>query len=223
MVTFSLNGRDFGIDIFQVKEIAKFNYFTYIPNSIYYVRGVYNLRGDIISVIDLRILFGTETGYSGYCAFNSTDRKANKVESGLILRGEDSNMVGAIIDKVDKVIAVPSAKIKPPHPIFGTMGTEYMRGIIEDKGKLFVILDVNKLIINSEDIELSRKNMKIPSLGNLKDLEDTGKIKGYDNKEETHFVLEFKDASEEAEEEEIVEEEGKFSFIRSKGKEYRKH
>ena len=57
MVTFSLGGKDYGIDIMRVKEIAKFTQFTYVPNTAPFVRGVYNLRGDIISVIDLRLMF----------------------------------------------------------------------------------------------------------------------------------------------------------------------
>ena len=57
MVTFSLAGKDYGIDIMQVKEIAKAGRFTYVPNTSPFVLGVYNLRGDIIPIIDLRIFF----------------------------------------------------------------------------------------------------------------------------------------------------------------------
>ena len=60
MVTFSLGGKEYGIDIMKVKEISKAGKFTYVPNSIPFVKGVYNLRGDIISVIDLRIMFNIE-------------------------------------------------------------------------------------------------------------------------------------------------------------------
>jgi chemotaxis signal transduction protein len=57
MITFSLAGKEYGVDIMNVKEIAKAGRFTYVPNALPFVRGVYNLRGDIISVIDLRIFF----------------------------------------------------------------------------------------------------------------------------------------------------------------------
>ena len=57
MVTFSLAGKDYAIDIMRVKEIAKAGNFTYVPNTSPFVLGVYNLRGDIIPIIDLRILF----------------------------------------------------------------------------------------------------------------------------------------------------------------------
>mgnify|MGYP000676561961 FL=1 len=55
MVTFSLSGKDYAIDIMKVKEIAKAGRFTYVPNALPFVRGVYNLRGDIIPIIDLRL------------------------------------------------------------------------------------------------------------------------------------------------------------------------
>ncbi len=57
MVTFSLGGKEYGIDIMKVKEISKAASFTYVPNSSPFVRGVYNLRGEIISIIDLRVMF----------------------------------------------------------------------------------------------------------------------------------------------------------------------
>ena len=57
MVTFDLAGKDYGIDIMHVKEIAKAGRFTYVPNTAPFVLGVYNLRGEIIPILDLRIFF----------------------------------------------------------------------------------------------------------------------------------------------------------------------
>ena len=61
MVAFSLAGKDYSIDIMKVREISKATRFTYVPNSLPYVKGVYNLRGNIISIIDLRTLFNLPT------------------------------------------------------------------------------------------------------------------------------------------------------------------
>ena len=57
MITFSLGGKDYGVDIMKVKEISKADKFTYVPNTAPFVRGVYNLRGEIISIIYLRTMF----------------------------------------------------------------------------------------------------------------------------------------------------------------------
>src|SRR5690606_16462896 len=108
MVTFSLSGKDFGIDIMKVAEIARFVHFTYVPNSPTFVRGVYNLRGEIISIIDLRGMFNMPF----------EKKPSGQEEAGLILR-LNSNLIGVVVDKIDKVVGINSARIQPPHPIFG--------------------------------------------------------------------------------------------------------
>ncbi|PKL23957.1 MAG: chemotaxis protein CheW [Spirochaetae bacterium HGW-Spirochaetae-3] len=134
MVTFSLAGKEYGIDIMNVKEIASAGRFTYVPNAAPFVRGVYNLRGDIISIIDLRIMFHLPA-----------ERKDDDaLESLLILRIED-HAFGVIVDNIDKVVGVSRAGIQPPHPIFGDINVKYIKGIIENQGKLYIILNVEKL------------------------------------------------------------------------------
>jgi len=134
MVTFSLAGKEYGIDIMNVKEIANAGRFTYVPNAAPFVRGVYNLRGDIISIIDLRTMFHLPA-----------ERKDDDaLESLLILRVED-HAFGVIVDNIDKVVGVSRAGIQPPHPIFGDINVKYIKGIIENQGKLYIILNVEKL------------------------------------------------------------------------------
>ena len=133
MVTFSLGGKDYGIDIMKVKEISKASKFTYVPNSIPFVKGVYNLRGDIISVIDLRRMFNlpvpeNETG----------------IENMIILRLEE-NVIGVIVDTIDKVVGINSEKIQPPHPLFGDINIKFIKGIVENEEKLYIILDVERI------------------------------------------------------------------------------
>ncbi|MCX7787116.1 MAG: chemotaxis protein CheW [Spirochaetes bacterium] len=138
MVTFSLGGKDYGIDIMKVKEIAKFSQFTYVPNTPPFVRGVYNLRGEIISIIDLRIFFHLPV-----------EKRKDGVENGLILRLEDY-IIGVIVDSIDKVVGIASEDIQPPHPIFGDINVKYISGVVEYKGTLYLILDVEKLFGKEE-------------------------------------------------------------------------
>ncbi|TFG83320.1 MAG: chemotaxis protein CheW [Spirochaetales bacterium] len=142
MVTFVLGGKEYGIDIMNIKEIAHASRFTYVPNSDAFVRGVYNLRGDIISVIDLRVMFHLPA-----------ERKDDTaLESLLILRIEE-HVFGVIVDNIDKVVGVASTSIQAPHPIFGDINVKYIKGIIENQGKLYIILNVEKLFAppNAED------------------------------------------------------------------------
>ncbi|MBU0926429.1 MAG: chemotaxis protein CheW [Spirochaetes bacterium] len=144
MVTFSLAGKEYGIDIMNVKEIASAGRFTYVPNAAPFVRGVYNLRGDIISIIDLRTMFHLPAGR----------KDDDALESLLILRVGD-HVFGVIVDNIDKVVGVSSAGIQPPHPIFGDINVKYIKGIIENLGKLYIILNVEKLFAPKSDEEPS--------------------------------------------------------------------
>jgi len=103
MVTFSLADKDYSIDIMHVKEIAKAGHFTYVPNTLPFVLGVYNLRGEIIPILDLRLFFNIEV----------PPREGNKLENMLILSVDDQKF-GVVVDKIDKVIGVQKSTIQPP-------------------------------------------------------------------------------------------------------------
>ena len=139
MITFSLAGKDFGVDIMNVKEIAKADKFTFVPNAASYVRGVYNLRGDIIPVIDLRTFFHLPK-----------ESKSDGQENMLILRVNDQ-VYGTIVDKIDKVVGVSRETIQPPHPIFGDINIKYISGVVEKNGDLYVILDVIRIFGQKEE------------------------------------------------------------------------
>ncbi|MBN2874018.1 MAG: chemotaxis protein CheW [Spirochaetales bacterium] len=142
MVTFSLAGKEYGIDIMNVKEIANAGRFTYVPNAAPFVRGVYNLRGDIISIIDLRVMFHLPA-----------ERKNDDAMESLLILRVDDHVFGVIVDNIDKVVGVSRAGIQPPHPIFGDINVKYIKGIIENQGKLFIILNVEKLFAVKSDDE----------------------------------------------------------------------
>jgi len=144
MVTFSLAGKDYGVDIMNVKEIAKADKFTYVPNAASFVRGVYNLRGDIIPIIDLRTFFHLPVD------------KDDGFENMLILRINDQ-VYGTIVDKIDKVVGINHESIQPPHPIFGDINIKFISGVVEKQGDLYIILDVVRIFtVTDEDKNKSR-------------------------------------------------------------------
>ena len=140
MVTFSLAGKDYSIDIMKVKEISHANTFTFVPNALPFVKGVYNLRGDIISIIDLRIMFNLP-------APESTDTR----QENLIILRLDDYQLGVVVDSIDKVIGINSEDIQPPHPIFGDINIKFIQGVVENEGRLYLILDVEKIFGQDED------------------------------------------------------------------------
>jgi purine-binding chemotaxis protein CheW len=139
IITFSLAGKDYGVDIMNVKEIAKADKFTFVPNAASFVRGVYNLRGDIIPIIDLRNFFHLPQ-----------EKKLDGQENMLILRINDL-VYGTIVDKIDKVVGINSESIQPPHPIFGDINIKFISGVVEKQGELYIILDVIRIFGQSEE------------------------------------------------------------------------
>ncbi len=140
MVAFSLAGKDYSIDIMKVREISKANRFTYVPNSLPYVKGVYNLRGDIISIIDLRTMF------------NLPIVKSNGDQSDeIIILRLDDYLIGIIVDSIDKVVGISSLAIQPPHPIFGDINIKFIQGVVEKDERLYIILDVESIFGQEAD------------------------------------------------------------------------
>ena len=134
MITFSLAEKDYAIDIMKVKEIAKANNFTYVPNTAPFVLGVYNLRGDIIPIIDLRIFFNIPI----------KQRAKDTIESMVIINVDDQ-IFGIVVDRIDKVVGVSKNTIQPPHPIFGDINIKYIYGVVENSGQLYILLDVDRI------------------------------------------------------------------------------
>ncbi len=139
MVTFSLAEKDYAIDIMYVKEIAKAGRFTYVPNTLPFVLGVYNLRGEIIPILDLRLFFNIEV----------QKRDEKKLENLLILTLDDQTF-GLVVDKIDKVVGVQKSSIQPPHPLFADINIKYISGVVENNNRLYVLLDILR-IFGSKD------------------------------------------------------------------------
>ncbi len=134
MVTFSLSGKDYAIDIMNVKEIAKASNFTYVPNIMPFVLGVYNLRGDIIPIIDLRLFFNIDV----------PEHDENALENMIIINiGEQT--FGVVVDAIDKVVGIQKSSIQPPHPLFGDINIKYIYGVVEADKRLYILLDINKI------------------------------------------------------------------------------
>ena len=144
MVTFSLAGKDYAIDIMKVKEIAKAGRFTYVPNALPFVLGVYNLRGDIIPIVDLRLFFNIDM----------PEREYDALENMLIVSIGELTF-GIVVDEIDKVVGIQKSSINPPHPLFGDINIKYIQGVVEVNNRLYVLLDIEKIFGSKADNKAS--------------------------------------------------------------------
>ena len=150
MVTFSLSGKDYAIDIMSVKEIAKAGRFTFVPNTAPFVLGVYNLRGDIIPIIDLRLFFNIEI----------EERSDDQIENVIIVSVDD-NVFGIVVDGIDKVVGIQKSTIQPPHPLFGDINIKYISGVVESENRLYVLLDIGRIFTNKSKEETTEEAPKL--------------------------------------------------------------
>src|SRR5271157_6656608 len=140
-LTFSLKGEEYGIVILKVKEIIGIMNITPIPQTPPYVKGVINLRGKVIPVIDLRLRFGMEE--SAY-----TERTCIVVVE---IDGTDSKLhIGVVVDSVSEVLNIKGGDIEDT-PSFGTtLKTDYILGMAKTGGAVKILLDIDRVLSNSE-------------------------------------------------------------------------
>lgn len=155
MVTFALSGKDYSIDIMNVKEIAKAGNFTYVPNTLPFVIGVYNLRGEIIPILDMRLFFNIALPAS----------RSSELENLLILN-VDEQTFGIVVDKIDKVVGVQKSAVQPPHPLFGDINVKYISGVVENNKRLYILLDVER-IFSKETQEAVAHREELPSAASV--------------------------------------------------------
>ncbi len=140
-LTFTLADEEYGIGILKIKEIIGMMPITSVPQTPEFVKGVINLRGKVIPVMDLRIRFDLE-------ASDYTDRTCIIVVE---IGGENSNvMIGIVVDTVSEVLNIKSMEIEPA-PAFGTeLDTEYILGIAKIEGGVKILLDIDRVLRSDE-------------------------------------------------------------------------
>ena len=141
LVTFQLGDEQYGIDIMDVKEIVRVQEIRPIPNAPSYVEGIFNLRREIIPIINLHRRFHLKRAALG---------DEEELLSGFIIIDLDGMKLGVIIDKVARVVTVETDKIKPPPQMLTGIGAEYIQGVANQKNGYLIILDIRKLFSAKE-------------------------------------------------------------------------
>lgn len=143
-LTFVLDNEEYAVDILRVQEIRGWESVTRIPNTPDYIRGVLNLRGAIVPIIDLRRRF----------ALSIVEYNQTTVIVVLRVEKEDgsgSRIMGIIVDGVSEVYSVPDEQVREA-PDFGTkVRTEFIKGLATMEDKMVIILDIDRML-NSDEL-----------------------------------------------------------------------
>ncbi len=136
MLTFSLGTEEYAIDILKVQEIRGYEAVTKIANTPAFIKGVINLRGVIVPIVDLRIKFNL-----GDVAYNEF--------TVVIILNIGKRVVGAVVDGVSDVVSLKEEDIHPA-PEFGTLDTQYLTGLATVNDQMLILVDIERLMTSAD-------------------------------------------------------------------------
>ncbi len=140
-LTFQLQKEEYGLEILKVREIMGLMDITTVPQTPGYVRGVINLRGQVIPVVDLRLKFGMNEG--------EDDKR-----TCIIVVDVNGLMMGIVVDTVSEVMDIDGGSIEET-PSFGTkLDTDYILGMGKVQGKVKILLDIDRVLTSEELVML---------------------------------------------------------------------
>lgn len=137
---FTLGNEEYGIDILKVQEIRGYDQVTRIANTPAFIKGVTNLRGVIVPIIDLRVKFSQQ----------SVSYDENTV---VIVLNFDQRVVGIVVDGVSDVLSLTAEQIRPAPEFAVTLATEYLTGLGSLGERMLILVDIEKLL-SSEEMSL---------------------------------------------------------------------
>ncbi|MFZ3018193.1 MAG: chemotaxis protein CheW [Gallionella sp.] len=140
LLTFTLGSEEYGIDILKVQEIRGYDAVTTIANAPPFIKGVINLRGIIVPIVDMRIKFNL--GKVEYDQFTV-----------VIILNIAKRVVGIVVDGVSDVIALTPEQLKAAPEFSGAMDTQYITGLGTVDDRMIIVVDIEKLM-TSRDMDL---------------------------------------------------------------------
>jgi purine-binding chemotaxis protein CheW len=140
-LTFKLGAEVFALEVSKVREVLDFTTITKIPRTPEFLRGVINLRGSVVPVVDLRLGFGLD----------SVDPTVNTciivVE---VIMAKETIIVGALADAVEEVVDIDAADIQPPPRLGSAIQTDFIQGMGKRDNGFLMILNIDRIFSASE-------------------------------------------------------------------------
>jgi purine-binding chemotaxis protein CheW len=154
-LTFKLDGEVFAIDIAKVREVLDFTTITKVPRTPDFMRGVINLRGSVVPVVDLRLKFGMA----------KTERTVNTcIIITEVSVDSETVILGALADSVQEVIDLDPDHIEPAPKIGTKLRTEFIRGMGKQDDKFIILLDINRVFSTDELALVQGADQETPAM-----------------------------------------------------------
>ncbi len=136
-LSFRLGGEEYGVDILKVQEIRSYDTVTRLPEAPDYIKGVINLRGTIVPVIDLRLKLKI-----GSAEFDK--------QTVMIILNVSDKVIGMVVDAVSDVITLAASQIRPPPEFNGVLDTRYITGLGAIEDRMLILVDIECLLSASD-------------------------------------------------------------------------
>ena len=141
-LTFMLDGEEYGVDILRVQEIKGWDRVTPIPNTPAFIRGVLNMRGTIVPIIDLRMRFNLQRLEYGPTTV--------VIMLKVISSNDKSRIMGIVVDGVSDVYNMPDDEIKPSPDFGSAVDTAFIRGLATVNEKMVIVLEIDHMLNSNE-------------------------------------------------------------------------
>jgi len=149
-LTFNVGGEDYAINVGNIREVLEFQSVSKVPRMPAYMRGIINLRGSVVPVIDLKMKF--ELGETE----KSIDTSVVVTELKI---GNDDVVVGLLTDAVNEVVDIDDSDIEPTPHIGTSIDSSFIRGMGKKGDKFIIILNINKILTSGEIKELTTESV----------------------------------------------------------------
>lgn len=140
LLTFTLEGEQYGVEVHRVREVLEYTHITKVPRTLEFMRGVINLRGSVVPVVDLRLKF-------------NMDETPKTIDTSIVVMEIDVNgesvVLGALADSVQEVIDLDASTIEAAPQIGTSINNRFIKGIGKQDESFIIILDIDRVF--SED------------------------------------------------------------------------
>jgi len=140
-ISFSVGEEEYGLELLRVKEVIRVRQITRLPKAPSFVKGIINLRGDVIPIIDLRDKFGLEA-------------KEATATTRVIVVEVEAKLMGMVVDSASQVVRIPADQIDPPPPVLGGFSQEFITGVGKVDDRLIILLNSDAVLTAEERTQL---------------------------------------------------------------------
>ena len=148
LISFAVGAEEYGLELLLVKEVIRMRQINWLPQAPPCMKGIINLRGDVIPIVDLRERFGLP----------SIDQTAM---TRVIVVEAEGRPVGMVVDSASQVVRVPADQFEPPPPMMGAAAQRFITGVGKIDGKLITMVDAEK-ILSTEEMSKIAGSLGVP-------------------------------------------------------------